>query len=112
LKDLSIDFKNLRDNQYTGPTGPTGPSEVIREIKAPDNLEQLILKEGKRYDFIIVDTPGMTLHHTTDIIIKMADTIVCPINESFIDLEALKDSLFFNQLCFPIRQIWFFKFFE
>jgi chromosome partitioning protein len=64
-----------------------------------DQLESVIAKEGKNYDFIIVDTPGMTLHHHNQMIIQWADTIICPLNESFIDLEAFKDSLFFNQLC-------------
>lgn len=39
LKDLSVDLKDLKSNQYTG---SGGPSEVVREIKAPDNLEELI----------------------------------------------------------------------
>ena len=64
-----------------------------------DQLEATLLKESKNYDFIVIDTPGMTLHQHNSMIIHMADTIICPLNESFIDLEAFRDSLFFNQLC-------------
>lgn len=72
----------------------------VDSIKLPiDQLEKVILEKSKDYDFIIVDTPGITLHHSNDLIIRLADTIICPMNESFIDLEALRDSLFFSQLC-------------
>jgi chromosome partitioning protein len=64
-----------------------------------ENLESTIVNVRKKYDFIIIDTPGMTLHNYNNTIINLADNIICPLNESFIDLEALKYSLFFKELC-------------
>ena len=64
-----------------------------------DKLINFVLLQSKNYDFIIVDSPGSTLHNYTSDIIAAADTIISPINESFVDLQALKDSLFFSELC-------------
>jgi chromosome partitioning protein len=68
-------------------------------VSPANNLINILETHGKNYHFVVVDTPGMTLHNETEEIIQWADTIICPINESFIDLEALKGSLFFKQLC-------------
>ena len=74
------------------------PFGDYKKISIQD-LERHLIQWKKNYDFIIVDTPGMTLHHYNNLIINLADNIICPLNESFIDFEALKHSLFFKELC-------------
>jgi chromosome partitioning protein len=64
-----------------------------------EKLVNFVLLQSKNYDFIIVDSPGSSLQNYTSDIIAAADTIIAPINESFVDLQALRDSLFFSELC-------------
>jgi len=67
-----------------------GAGEVVREIEAEEFTAyvDIILKIEREFDFVVVDTPAsdsylMRLSHS------MADTLITPINDSFVDLDVL-----------------------
>jgi chromosome partitioning protein len=67
-----------------------GAGEVVREIEAQEFTAyvDIILKIEREFDVIVVDTPAndsylMRLSHS------MADTLITPINDSFVDLDVL-----------------------
>jgi len=67
-----------------------GDGEVVREIEAQEFTAyvDIILKIEREFDFVVVDTPAsdsylMRLSHS------MADTLITPINDSFVDLDVL-----------------------
>jgi chromosome partitioning protein len=64
--------------------------EVIAEVEAREfaAFAEIIERLGTRFDFVVIDTPGndsyrMRLSHA------MADTLVTPVNDSFVDLDVL-----------------------
>ncbi|HMN86471.1 MAG TPA: division plane positioning ATPase MipZ [Bauldia sp.] len=67
-----------------------GAGEAVREIEAREfsAYADIIDKVERDFDFVVVDTPGsdsylMRLSHA------MADTLVTPVNDSFVDLDVL-----------------------
>jgi chromosome partitioning protein len=67
-----------------------GAGEVVKEIEAQEFTAyvDIIEKVEASFDFVIVDTPAsdsylMRLSHS------MADTLITPINDSFVDLDVL-----------------------
>jgi chromosome partitioning protein len=67
-----------------------GAGEVVREIEAQEFTAyvDIILRIEREFDFVVVDTPAsdtylMRLSHS------MADTLITPINDSFVDLDVL-----------------------
>ena len=67
-----------------------GAGEVVREIEAQEfnAYVDIILRIEREFDFVVVDTPAsdsylMRLSHS------MADTLITPINDSFVDLDVL-----------------------
>jgi chromosome partitioning protein len=67
-----------------------GAGQVVREIEAQEFTAyvDIILKIEREFDVIVVDTPAndsylMRLSHS------MADTLITPINDSFVDLDVL-----------------------
>lgn len=71
-----------------------GPSEHMR-LQDPadgDAYAQLAdtFENAKQHDYLIVDTPG-TLNATAQIAHANADVIVTPVNDSFMDLDALAE---------------------
>ena len=67
-----------------------GAGEVVREIEAQEFTAyvDIILKIECEFDFVVVDTPAsdsylMRLSHS------MADSLITPINDSFVDLDVL-----------------------
>ena len=63
---------------------------VVSEVEAREfaALAEIIERLGAQFDFVVVDTPGndsyrMRLSHA------MADTLVTPVNDSFVDLDVL-----------------------
>lgn len=67
-----------------------GSGETIRQIQAQEfsAYVEIIDRVGGEVDFVVVDTPAsdsylMRLSHS------MADTLVTPINDSFVDLDVL-----------------------
>jgi chromosome partitioning protein len=64
--------------------------EVIAEVEAREfaAFAEIIERLGTQFDFVVIDTPGndsyrMRLSHA------MADTLVTPVNDSFVDLDVL-----------------------
>ena len=64
--------------------------ENSREKAEQDEHEKLVnsLKSACDFDFIVIDTPG-TNHNLSRVAHSYADTLVTPINDSFIDLDML-----------------------
>jgi chromosome partitioning protein len=67
-----------------------GEGKVVAEVEAREfaAFAEIIERLGERFDFVVVDTPAndsyrMRLSHA------MADTLVTPINDSFVDLDVL-----------------------
>jgi chromosome partitioning protein len=71
-------------------TVPPGSGETVSDIEGREfrAFAEAISRTEHRYDFVVIDTPGsnsylMRVSHA------MADTLVTPINDSFIDLDVL-----------------------
>jgi chromosome partitioning protein len=67
-----------------------GSGETMRQVQAQEfgTYVEIIDRVGREADFVVVDTPAsdsylMRLSHA------MADTLVTPINDSFVDLDVL-----------------------
>lgn len=67
-----------------------GEGEVRAEVEAREfaAFAEIIDRLGERFDFVVIDTPAndsyrMRLSHA------MADTLVTPVNDSFVDLDVL-----------------------
>ena len=67
-----------------------GAGEAVREIEAREfsAYADIIDRVEREFDFVVVDTPGndsylMRLSHA------MADTLITPVNDSFVDLDVL-----------------------
>jgi chromosome partitioning protein len=67
-----------------------GEGSVIAEVEAREfaAFAEIIDRLGERFDFVVIDTPAndsyrMRLSHA------MADTLVTPVNDSFVDLDVL-----------------------
>jgi len=64
--------------------------DVVSEVEAREfaALAEIVERLGQQFDFVVIDTPGndsyrMRLSHA------MADTLVTPVNDSFLDLDVL-----------------------
>jgi chromosome partitioning protein len=64
------------------------PKHVTLSLLTPAGLDQEIARLGSNADFIIIDTPGRDDPLTREAIAR-ADTIVTPINDSFVDLDLI-----------------------
>jgi chromosome partitioning protein len=64
------------------------PRHVALSLLTPAGLDQEIARIGSNADFIVIDTPGRDDPVSRSAISK-ADTIVTPINDSFVDLDLL-----------------------
>jgi len=67
-----------------------GEGAVVAEVEAREfaSFAEIVERLGERFDFVVIDTPAndsyrMRLSHA------MADTLVTPINDSFVDLDVL-----------------------
>lgn len=67
-----------------------GEGKVLAEVEAREfaAFAEIVDRLGERYDFVVVDTPAsdsyrMRLSHA------LADTLVTPVNDSFVDLDVL-----------------------
>ncbi len=64
------------------------PAHVTLSLLTPAGLEQEISRIGSSADFVIIDTPGRddpVSRHA----ISISDTIVTPLNDSFLDLDLI-----------------------
>lgn len=64
------------------------PSHVVLGVMTPIGLDQEIARIGGGADFVIIDTPGRD-DPLLRAAITRADTIVTPINDSFVDLDLI-----------------------
>lgn len=67
-----------------------GEGPVVAEVEAREfaGFTEIIERLGERFDFVVIDTPAsdsyrMRLSHA------LADTLVTPVNDSFVDLDVL-----------------------
>jgi chromosome partitioning protein len=89
------------------------PVHVALGLLTPAGLDQEIARIGSGADFIVIDTPGRDDPVSRAAIAK-ADTIVTPINDSFVDLDLLgqvdaetfkvKKPSFYSELIWDLRR--------
>jgi chromosome partitioning protein len=67
-----------------------GDGQTIGEIEAQQfaGYIDIIDQVERQYDFVVVDTPGSN-SHLMRVSHAMADTLVTPVNDSFLDLDVL-----------------------
>jgi chromosome partitioning protein len=58
------------------------------EVLVYDQLVEAVEDAAKRHNFIVIDTPGHQ-SHITSLVHAMADTLVTPLNDSFVDFDVL-----------------------
>ncbi len=68
----------------SGSTRQLDENEAIEFTRFADALAGI----GRAYDFLVIDTPG-TDNHLTRLAHSMADTLVTPINDSYVDFDVL-----------------------
>jgi chromosome partitioning protein len=68
----------------SGSTRKLDDNEAIEFTRFADALANI----DRSYDFLVIDTPG-TDNHLTRLAHSMADTLVTPINDSFVDFDVL-----------------------
>ncbi len=90
------------------------PAYVALSLMTPAGLDQEIARIGSNADFVIIDTPGrddpVSRHAIT-----LADTIVTPMNDSFVDLDLIgqvdpdtfkiKKPSFYAELIWDLRKV-------
>jgi chromosome partitioning protein len=64
------------------------PAHGVLSLLTPAGLEQEVARLGHGKDFVIVDTPGRD-DPLARAAIALADTLVTPINDSFVDLDLI-----------------------
>ncbi len=64
------------------------PRHAVLDLLTPAGVQQESARLSLGYDFMIIDTPGRD-DLVTRAAITLADTIVTPINDSFIDLDLI-----------------------
>jgi chromosome partitioning protein len=90
------------------------PAHVTLGLLTPAGLDHEIARIGRNADFIIIDTPGRDDPVSRAAIAK-ADTIVTPINDSFVDLDLIgqvdaetfrvKKPSFYAELIWDLRKV-------
>lgn len=65
-----------------------GETVVEQESKLKDKFEKVLDEVKKNSDFIIIDTPG-SYSYLSRLAHSYADTIITPINDSFVDIDLL-----------------------
>ncbi len=89
------------------------PKHVTLSLLTPAGLDQEINRVGSGSEFVIIDTPGRD-DPTARAAIARADTLVTPINDSFVDLDLIgqvdpetfriKRPSFFAELVWDLRK--------
>lgn len=89
------------------------PVHTVLGLMTPAGLDQEIARIGSDADFIVIDTPGRDDPVSRAAIAK-ADTIVTPINDSFVDLDLIgqvdaetfrvKKLSFYSELIWDLRK--------
>jgi chromosome partitioning protein len=67
-----------------------GSARHLDEIEAIEfaRFAEAIAAIERGYDFLVVDTPG-TVNHLTRLAHSMADTLITPLNDSYVDFDVL-----------------------
>lgn len=90
-----FDFITSTRDHLPSPTHLSIPRSTADSVTAQEEEERtflsLALQElGRRHHFIVIDTPG-TDSHLSRLAHGYADTLITPMNDSFIDLDVLVD---------------------
>ena len=119
--DLDVRQKTLArylDNRAAtarrrGLTMPT-PVHGVLSLLTPAGLDQDVARLGQGCDFVIIDTPGRD-DPLARAAIALADTLVTPINDSFVDLDLIgqvdaetfkvKRPSFYAELIWDLRKV-------
>lgn len=88
-------------------------TEVLKNNeKDRETLKNIIeqeLNSGENFDFLIIDTPGSNTHYS-NYAHSLADTVITPINDSFLDLDVIAqieaDTLKVVRPSFYAQTIW------
>lgn len=87
---------------------PTPLFEAL-ERDSQDELEQQIARMGEGMDFLLFDTPGRDDPHAR-FVATMSDTLVTPINDSFVDFDLIgkvdAESFEVTKISFYAELIW------
>ncbi len=89
-RDHTISKNNLSLNTPTHYKTSASKHQTLSDIEKEerDELMTIIDKERAQNDFIIIDTPGSN-SHIAQLAHAHANTIITPINDSFVDLDLL-----------------------
>jgi chromosome partitioning protein len=68
----------------SGSTRRLDENEAIEFTRLADAIASI----ERAYDFVVIDTPG-TDNHLTRLVHSMADTLITPINDSYVDFDVL-----------------------
>ena len=90
------------------------PQHGVLTLLTPAGIEQEVLRLGHGCDYVIVDTPGRD-DPLARAAIALADTLVTPINDSFVDLDLIgqvdaetfrvKKPSFYAELIWDLRKV-------
>lgn len=90
------------------------PVHGVLSLLTPAGIEQEVLRLGHGCDYVIVDTPGRD-DPLARAAIALADTLVTPINDSFVDLDLIgqvdaetfrvKKPSFYAELIWDLRKV-------
>jgi chromosome partitioning protein len=90
------------------------PSYSVLSLLTPAGIEQDVARLGHGCDFVVVDTPGRD-DPLARAAIALADTLVTPINDSFVDLDLIgqvdaetfkvKKPSFYAELIWDLRKV-------
>ena len=79
-------FNKIRRAHKDGFMGSSAPSHSADLKQFTSQLKKI--GQAHKHDFIVIDTPG-GVQHLSLIAHGMADTLITPINDSFVDLDVL-----------------------
>jgi chromosome partitioning protein len=90
------------------------PNHAVLTTLTPEGLDEQVAELGRDCDFIVIDTPGRD-DPLARAAISLADTLVTPINDSFVDLDLIgqvdaetfrvKKPSFYAELIWDLRKV-------
>ncbi|MDX2049727.1 MAG: division plane positioning ATPase MipZ [Rickettsiaceae bacterium] len=99
-KSLTRYFENRRKYNELNPSHPVDlpthylleyssqDSKINKEIEEQRLFEEILSKAKEESDFVVIDTPG-TYSFLSSLAHSHADTVITPINDSFVDIDVL-----------------------
>ena len=84
--DRYLDNRDASERRH--PCGLPRASHAVLTVPTPPGLEQDIARLGHGMDYLVVDTPGRD-DPLARAAIALADTLVTPMNDSFVDLDLI-----------------------